>query len=636
MPSGPNRQIVAGMSATSPTGVGPLPAGLYAGSVSPRTVTAPAKSIEFRLLLAEPGCVARLPLRVDIYPHDCTESIISTARNFWGVYSTPSDRKGISFEDSNGNTLIARYENFHNNMEVFVRIIEQPLEPERLPGYSSPAPQAPQPLDNHVSHPPSAVASPVRSPSPNVDRGRRSASAGTNSVAAKKGRSRSSKNRTQVNGDGHGDSFNGYSSADGAPGSSSGRAKEQIGNTDISVENIVEGGRRRRAKFESSELPLFAPPQMPASTSNPSISPARRTNPHRHSLPYIQPGPNPFSNPRPLQSPQGYHNRYPHPGMYATPTSDHSRGRGSLGYSSGQRLGSTFPAMTPEPTVGTSVSDEDKDIAMQLMRLGEPPTQGRASASTLEDGFSGGADAASSAGATSDADSYSEDEQPAPRRQRLDMSGNQQQVFGATASHFMGLGASAEVSGDEADGSDDSENATMAAPTARNPKLKANTLHAAKGRQQPPKTKMPKVSKPKMKKATSTAGLMSPASLPVSRKQSVISNPAYPLAPGEEEQPDLSTKPRCQRCRKSKKGCDRQRPCGRCRDAGIPADQCISEDEGNGRKGRYGRHMGVPIRREDMPPPATNLLPAAPITADMPAFLAATNGMFDKNKKRKR
>lgn len=90
---------------------------------------------------------------------------------------------------------------------------------------------------------------------------------------------------------------------------------------------------------------------------------------------------------------------------------------------------------------------------------------------------------------------------------------------------------------------------------------------------------------------------MSPASLPStqSRKPSVASiNFQHQLGIDEE---DLSSKPRCQRCRKSKKGCDRQRPCGRCRDAGIGIEGCVSEDEGNGRKGRYGRHMGVPIKK---------------------------------------
>lgn len=47
-----------------------------------------------------------------------------------------------------------------------------------------------------------------------------------------------------------------------------------------------------------------------------------------------------------------------------------------------------------------------------------------------------------------------------------------------------------------------------------------------------------------------------------------------------------SVKPRCQRCRKSKKGCDRQRPCQRCKDAGIPVGECISEDEAGTRRGR--------------------------------------------------
>lgn len=47
--------------------------------------------------------------------------------------------------------------------------------------------------------------------------------------------------------------MNGYSSGDGAPGSVSSRSKsDHIGNTEISLDNIVEGGRRKRAKFESS------------------------------------------------------------------------------------------------------------------------------------------------------------------------------------------------------------------------------------------------------------------------------------------------------------------------------------------------------------------------------------------------
>ena len=104
---------------------------------------------------------------------------------------------------------------------------------------------------------------------------------------------------------------------------------------------------------------------------------------------------------------------------------------------------------------------------------------------------------------------------------------------------------------------------------------------------------------------------ISPASPPASRKPSVSSSvssgnpnksrpngtvnlvPGTPLSP---DQPDPlvvgdaasadAPRPRCQRCRKSKKGCDRQRPCQRCKDAGIPPDQCISEDEAGTRRGR--------------------------------------------------
>lgn len=286
------------------------------------------------------------------------------------------------------------------------------------------------------------------------------------------------------------------------------------------------------------------------------------------------------------------------------------------------------------------MSEEDKDVAIQLMRLGEmsTSTHGRASASTLDDTFSGRADAASSTGATSDADSYSEEDMPSARRQKLDASGNHKKVFGTTESHFAVPRDATEASSDDADSSEGAEHGLMAAPTTKGSKPKANTLIAPKARPQSSnKTKSSKAIKPKAKKAASTVGPMSPASLPVSRKQSIGSNAAFPLALGEDDQPDLSTKPRCQRCRKSKKGCDRQRPCGRCRDAGLPADQCISEDEGNGRKGRYGRHMGVPLKTDEMPPPATpHLLPAPPIDMPAPGFASFAFNTLDKNKKRKR
>lgn len=266
------------------------------------------------------------------------------------------------------------------------------------------------------------------------------------------------------------------------------------------------------------------------------------------------------------------------------------------------------------------------------MRLGEISniSHGRTSASTLDDTFSGKAEVASSTGATSDGGSDGEDELPPARRQKVDKNGSAHKMHPTTDSHFMLPRDHAEASGDDADLEDGAEDSPQGLLPGE---VRAKTQNAGKPRapsakSTKPKTiKAPKTGPTKPKKSNSVAvGPMSPASLPnQSRKPSVAS--ALSGQPGDEEQPDLSTKPRCQRCRKSKKGCDRQRPCGRCRDAGLSADQCISEDEGNGRKGRYGRHMGVPIKPLDTPAPPT-LLPAAPIA--IPAMAT------DKNKKRKR
>lgn len=134
------------------------------------------------------------------------------------------------------------------------------------------------------------------------------------------------------------------------------------------------------------------------------------------------------------------------------------------------------------------------------------------------------------------------------------------------------------------------------------------------------------ISKPKKKASISSASSKSPikqqqeypitpTSLPDSRKPSVASSASssagntaskilslpisnFPamttsVAPATEstllppfEEEDIKAKPRCQRCRKSKKGCNRQRPCQRCHDAGIPDHECVSEDEVGTRRGR--------------------------------------------------
>ena len=376
---------------------------------------------------------------------------------------------------------------------------------------------------------------------------------------------------------------------------------------------------------------------MPAATSNPSVSPARRIDhQHRASLPFVHPAQHPFANPRPMNSPQSYTNGHGQGSVYATPVHGH-RSRDSIGYvSNGSGVGNGMSGVlpTPDPTVGSCMSEEDKDVAIQLMRLGDMPnvSHGRTSASTLDETFSGRADATSSTGATSEGDSDSEEEYPAARRQKLDASGAARPIYQMTEASFSQPGDATDMSGDDVASVGGRQAGTILKSMSA-PKPKAPSSLSKVGAIKAPKPKAPRPpSAAKTKKISGLAAVpISPASAAHSRKPSAASV-GHVLQPGEEEQPDLSSKPRCQRCRKSKKGCDRQRPCGRCRDAGLSADQCISEDEGNGRKGRYGRHMGVPITDEEVTAPSQPaLLPAAPIATAVAMIDAA-----DKAKKRKR
>jgi Fungal Zn(2)-Cys(6) binuclear cluster domain len=141
---------------------------------------------------------------------------------------------------------------------------------------------------------------------------------------------------------------------------------------------------------------------------------------------------------------------------------------------------------------------------------------------------------------------------------------------------------------------------------------------------------MPKTSKFSTQN-TVVKGPLAPDVVAQSRKTSSSSGLDL-QQPSKGDEEDLSSKPRCQRCRKSKKGCDRQRPCQRCKDAGIGIEGCVSEDEGNGRKGRFGRHMGVPLAiKENDRPLIDDDSQAGAILNGMAAVDAA-----DKNKKRKR
>ena len=248
-----------------------------AGSApSPSQEASPAspipKTVTFELLFdGAANYRARLPLKVQIYPHDTTDSIVTTVKNFYGLYDGASG--SFSFEDASGNILIARYENFANNMSVYVRAAPDYGQPFYSHGQTSYHPASPQSAYRHAqldevlqmpppqqaltygqpySRPNSRIAR-KRSTSPRNGRGGRSAS-------TQKGRSRSGmKSRdTSVFGsfdDVSNDAANGYSSSDGGAGSVTGSRKarsEQFASAEISLENVVEGGRRKRAKFDSS------------------------------------------------------------------------------------------------------------------------------------------------------------------------------------------------------------------------------------------------------------------------------------------------------------------------------------------------------------------------------------------------
>lgn len=216
------------------------------------------KTVNFQLLLPNaPQHRARLPLRVIIRPHDGTDSIITTVKNFYGLY----EGEGVSFEDNHGTTLIAQYENLTHNATVHVRVTEAPQNAETRSRYSGsqPSPRKPRLDEPFQMLPPQSYSRPQsrltakRDPSPFANGNRRSVSA-----RAPQGL----KSRTLSWHDSHHDNeaANGLSDSDhgSVSVSSSRKAKnDHLASADISVENIVEGGRRKRAKFESSVSHIF-------------------------------------------------------------------------------------------------------------------------------------------------------------------------------------------------------------------------------------------------------------------------------------------------------------------------------------------------------------------------------------------
>jgi hypothetical protein len=368
-----------------------------------------------------------------------------------------------------------------------------------------------------------------------------------------------------------------------------------------------------------------------------SVSPQRRISGNTAGSPYSITNQQTFSYQHPLPSPQSYgqvDSSYMH-GL-ATPYSassysaqgNKSRARGPGQASQYRYSGSNGALPTPEHTNLASVSViSDEDVARQLMRLGDASnfsTHGRTSTSTLDDTFSGKADAASSSDESDDGSEDGGELPPLPyNMERMN-----------EVARGYDSGESSDDYEDNRDGSFKGESDELLPNEHSHHRIhtgvvKAQSVSSKSGKPSKPRA----LSKSKTKVNGTSKPPMSPTSLPTqSRKTSSASiNFQHQLGVDEE---DLSSKPRCQRCRKSKKGCDRQRPCQRCKDAGIPADGCVSEDEGNGRKGRYGRHMGVSVKK-----PSTSMAPPPMHDFSMPidaAHPGLTAGSLDKSKKRKR
>jgi len=361
---------------------------------------------------------------------------------------------------------------------------------------------------------------------------------------------------------------------------------------------------------------------MSASVS--SFSPQRR-NQGSAASPYAPNSQQTFTYQQPLPSPRSYGSgaQYLQSGAsangygYGAQQNRQLRGRPNGVNHAQARNYSSAILPTPDPTVGSVISDED--VALQLMRLGDPTafSHGRTSTSTVDDALSGKAEAASSDEEESDVE---EEDSSLPAGPPFNDSGPQRKRQRTTQEYSSDV-----ASGEEDEDSHDSTFGNSNGPMRQRKTSKTKSVKPRANTMAKPKNRPGSLGHPKAP--------MSPSSLPaLSRKGSTAStiNFQHQLA-GDED--DLSSKPRCQRCRKSKKGCDRQRPCGRCRDAGIGIEGCISEDEGNGRKGRYGRHMGVPIKREAemFGHEGVTPQPAAPANA---YFLAPA--LPDKVKKRKR
>lgn len=211
------------------------------------------KNVAFELLLDDNSKVrARIPMRVQIYPHDTTDSIVTTVKNFYGIYDGTAS--GVSFEDEHGTTLIARYENLKNNMTVYVRVIPiQPFGDSFYGGFPAERkrPSLGEPFQMVDGMAP-VMDQPSR-PSSRLAR-KRSTSPSNRSLRSASQHKQTSRNGIKSRGSSiHG----GYPDEDpGLSDTESTYTRKSRGDTfassEISMENILQDGRRKRPKFDSS------------------------------------------------------------------------------------------------------------------------------------------------------------------------------------------------------------------------------------------------------------------------------------------------------------------------------------------------------------------------------------------------
>lgn len=222
------------------------------------------KNVAFELLLDENSKVrARIPMRVQIYRHDTTDSIVTTVKNFYGIYDGTAS--GVSFEDEHGTTLIARYENLRNNMTVYVRVIPIQAYPDAngnrfyggYPAEGRKRPSLGEPFQLASAVPAAQVIDHGQPPSRPTSRlaRKRSTSPSSPSLRSASQHKPGSRNGNKscgssIHGSYH-DDEPGSSDSEGGYGSRKARS-DQFASSEISMENILQDGRRKRPKFDSS------------------------------------------------------------------------------------------------------------------------------------------------------------------------------------------------------------------------------------------------------------------------------------------------------------------------------------------------------------------------------------------------